>query len=438
MTDVDSKRTTAPSSVSGVMEPMLRAILGDPLPIPMSFWDGSRLGPSEGVGTAEIRSPDALRRIAWSPGELGFARAYVVGDIDIEGPLAETLRALQGSMPDDIGVGLGALAPTLRVAGKFGALGRPLPPPPEELVPHGLRHSLGRDRRSVGHHYDVGNRFYRLLLGEAMTYSCARFVDGDATSLRDAQAAKHELICRKLGLHEDRPTGVARSRLLDVGCGWGEMVIHAARVYGVEAVGVTISVEQARLARERVAEAGVSDLVEIRIQDYREVSDGPYDAISSIGMAEHVGKRRIESYFATLYGQLRPGGRMLNHAIASIGGSKISRTSFVGRYVFPDGELLDLADTVHAMESAGFEIRDVENLREHYARTIRCWVDNLEQNWDAAVAEVGERRARAWRLYLSGSINGFEDGGLQLQQTLGVKNHPGGRSAMPTTRRSWD
>ncbi|NND73918.1 MAG: methyltransferase domain-containing protein [Ilumatobacter sp.] len=415
---------------------MITAVLKGAPPVRFEFWDGSSFGPEDAPGTLAIRSADALRRIVWAPGELGFGRAFVVGDVDIEGNVARVLRALQTAMPGDVGVGLAALPVVADTARKLGVIGAPLPPPPEEHNPRGLRHSISRDKDAVSHHYDVGNDFYALVLGPSMTYSCARFVTPD-TDLAAAQAAKHDLICRKLGLGEAgrRQDGV-RPRLLDVGCGWGSMAIHAASTYDVDVVGVTISDEQARLARKRVAEAGMGDRVEIRIQDYREVGDGPYDAISSIGMAEHVGKKRMEQYFTGLWGQLRPGGRMMNHAIGSIGGSKLSSRSFVGRYVFPDGELLDLADTILAMQAAGFEVRDVENLREHYATTLDCWVANLEADWEAAIGLVGERRARVWQLYMSGSINGFYDGGLQLYQTLGVKAAEG-RSLMPATRADW-
>ncbi|WP_420451923.1 class I SAM-dependent methyltransferase [Ilumatobacter sp.] len=419
---------------------MLRALLGDELPVRFEFWDGSALGPARSVGTLHLRSADALRRILWAPGELGFARAFVVGDIDVTGPVPETLRALQTSMPDEIGVGVSALPATIVAARELGAIGTPLPPPDEELVPRGLRHSIGRDKRSVGHHYDVGNDFYRLVLGEAMTYSCARFVTSD-TTLPQAQAAKHELICRKLGLADPEVRAACdgdRPRLLDVGCGWGTMAMHAAAHHDVDVVGVTISDEQAALARRRVGEAGLAERVEIRIQDYREITDGPFDAISSIGMAEHVGEARMDEYFERLHELLRPHGRVMNHAIASFGGSRLSRSSFVGRYIFPDGELFDLGDTVAAMHRAGLEVRDVENLREHYARTLRCWVDNLEARWDDAVALVGERRARAWLLYMGGSVNGFDDAGLQLFQTLGVRDDGSGASAMAPTRRSFD
>jgi cyclopropane-fatty-acyl-phospholipid synthase len=427
------------NTVASTIEPMLRAVLRGPSPIPLECWDGSSIDGTGGPGRLILRSPNALRHIAWAPGELGIARAFVEGDIDVEGPLPEMLRSMQAALPDSIGVGVRALPSMVAAAHELGALGAPLPAPPEEIVPHGRRHSIRRDKQAVSHHYDAGNEFYELVLGPAMTYSCARFEDADM-SLEDAQRSKHDLVCRKLGLAdaEFRRSCVGeRPRLLDIGCGWGSMAIHAASTYDVDVVGVTLSREQADHARRHIAELGLDDRVEIRIQDYREVSDGPVDAISSIGMAEHVGRRQMDTYFSALYRLLRPAGRVVNHAIASKGGSRMRRSSFVGRYVFPDGELLDLGDTVLSMHRCGFEVRDVENLREHYAQTLRCWVANLEANWDRSVELVGERRARVWRLYMAGSVNGFVDAGLQLYQTLGVKNTDDGRSAMPATRAAW-
>jgi cyclopropane-fatty-acyl-phospholipid synthase len=432
--------TDISTSAAAALEPMLTTLLGDPMPVRFDFWDGSSAGGGE--HRVVVKSPDALRHLLWAPGELGFARAFVLGELDDDGPhdghLDETLRVLQGSMPRNIGVAATALPTLLSAARTVGALGGPPPAPPEEIVPRGLRHSLSRDRQAVSHHYDVGNDFYRLVLGPAMTYSCARFVDDDM-DLADAQAAKHELICRKLGLAEPafRSACGSRPRLLDVGCGWGSMAMHAAAHHDVDVVGITISAEQATLARRRVADAGLTDRVEIRLQDYREIHDGPFDAISSIGMAEHVGSKNMARYCSDLHELLRSGGRLLNHAIASVGGSRMSSRSFVGRYVFPDGELLDLADTIRDLEGAGFEVRDVENLREHYAKTLRHWVANLEDHWNEAVELVGERRARVWRLYMSGSINGFLDNGLQLYQTLAVKSERR-PTDLPPTRRGWD
>jgi cyclopropane-fatty-acyl-phospholipid synthase len=432
--------TDITTSAADALEPMLTSLLGEQMPVRFVFWDGSSVG--SGEHRVVVNSPDALRHLLWAPGELGFARAFVLGELDDDGPvdgdLGETLRALQSSMPRNIGVAATALPSLLSAARTVGALGGPPSAPPEEIVPRGLRHSLSRDREAVSHHYDVGNEFYRIVLGPSMTYSCARFVEDDM-DLAAAQAAKHELICRKLGLDEPafRSACGSRPRLLDVGCGWGSMAIHAAQHHDVEVVGITISAEQATLARQRVDEAGLTDRVEIRLQDYREIDDGPFDAISSIGMAEHVGSKNMARYCADLYELLRGGGRLMNHAIASVGGSRISSRSFVGRYVFPDGELLDIADTLRALESVGFEVRDVENLREHYAKTLRHWVANLEQHWDDAVELVGERRARVWRLYMSGSINGFVDNGLQLYQTLAVRSERQ-PTDLPPTRRGWD
>ncbi len=441
-TQLDTIAPAIGSTAADTAASMIDAVFQGAPKVQLVFWDGSTIGPDDGPGQIVFNSPDALRRIMWAPGELGFARAYIAGELDVVGPIGEVLRAFQASLPAeaDDGDPTASEFKTALMAGpkavatlrSLGALGKPLPPPREEIVPHGRRHSIRRDKVAVSHHYDVGNEFYSLVLGPSMTYSCARFVD-DGMSLEAAQAAKHELICRKLGLHE-RPG----SRLLDVGCGWGSMAIHAATRHGARVVGVTISNEQAAEARRRVAAAGVSDQVEIRIQDYRRVADGPFDAISSVGMAEHVGERKMDDYFAILHSLLRPGGRMLNHAISAVGGSRLRRRGFVYRYVFPDGELLDVGNTVLSMERAGFEVRDVESLREHYAATLREWVANLERNWDQAVDLVGEGRARVWLLYMSGSINSFEDNSIAIHQVLGVVPEPTGASHMPRTRTSWD
>ena len=417
--------------VADVVGPLVHSLLGPAPSLRVQFWDGSGIGPSDGAGTLHVRSTDALRRILWSPNELGLARAYVAGDLDVDGDLYEVLAAFRATTREDIRFPLSAAPAGARAARKLGLVGAPLPPPPEEARLKGWRHSLRRDADAIGHHYDVGNDFYRLVLGPSMTYSCARFTEPDM-DLADAQAAKHELICRKLGL-DDHPGG----RLLDVGCGWGSMAIHAATHHDVSVVGITISEPQAALARERVAAAGVADRVEIRLQDYRQLGDERFDAISSIGMSEHVGEKMLARYFEILHTALVPQGRLVNHAISSTGGSKIGRTSFIARYVFPDGELVDVGDSVLAMERAGFEVRDVESLREHYALTLRAWVSNLEANWDEAVRDVGVARARVWRLYMSGCVLGFTDGGVAVHQVLGVVPTSSGASGMPPTRHDW-
>lgn len=370
----------------------------------------------------------------WAPGELGLARAFVAGDLDFEGDLTAGIMALRPLGRRLHRPSLRTVVDAARLGVSLGAVGPPPAPPPQEARVRGRRHSKERDARAIGHHYDVGNEFYRLVLGESMTYSCARFVTPD-TTLKDAQDAKHELICRKLGLHEASPE---RRRLLDVGCGWGSMAIHAAIHHDVDVVGITLSAEQANAARERVRAAGVSDRVTIRLQDYRDLGSETFDAISSIGMFEHVGAERMAEYFAVLRSGLRPGGRLLNHAISSVGGSRIRPRSFIGRYVFPDGELIDVGDVVLAMEAAGFEVRDVESLREHYARTLEHWVENLRNDWDRAVSLVGEGRARVWLLYMTASAVGFTDGGLGLHQVLGVVTDSDGDARMPPTRTDWN
>jgi cyclopropane-fatty-acyl-phospholipid synthase len=313
---------------------------------------------------------------------------------------------------------------------------KPPPPPPEEVRLHGRVHSKRRDAQAISHHYDVSNDFYRLLLGPSLTYSCACF-DDPADSLEAAQSRKHELVAGKLGL---RPG----MRLLDVGCGWGSMVLHAAAHHGVQAVGVTLSEQQATLARQRVAEAGLGDRVEIRVQDYRDVRDGPFDAISSIGMFEHVGLSKLQEYFTTLHGLLATSGRLLNHGIACTPVPWYARYvpqalkghTFLQRYVFPDGELHEVGTVVSAMQAAGFEARHAENLREHYALTIGHWLANLESRWDEAAALTSEGRARVWRLYLAGSQYAFQEGHIQLVQVLATRSDQG-RSGMPL-RPDWD
>jgi cyclopropane-fatty-acyl-phospholipid synthase len=367
----------------------------------------------------------------WAPNELGFGRAYVAGEIDVEGDLFGALAVRENLAEDDNGatlaLGFAGWKRAAEAALRLKVLGPPPPAPAEESRLHGRRHSPERDRAAITYHYDISNDFYRLLLGPSMTYSCAYFTEPDAT-LEQAQTAKYDLICRKLQLQPGM-------RLLDVGCGWGGMVMHAARHYGVTAVGVTISDRQATLAAERVESAGLADRVEIRQRDYRDIDDGPYDAISSIGMFEHVGLPRLAEYFERLYGLLKPTGRLLNHAISRPPGrSRFARHSFVERYVFPDGELHEVGSVVSAMQQQHFEVRDVESLREHYATTLRAWLGNLEGDWESAQKLVGPARARVWRLYIGAAALNFEAGRTSIHQVLGVKPDDDGYSAMPPTR----
>ena len=410
------------SATFGAVDRYLRAQGSLALVLP----DGASLGPPDADAHLVVRSPRALRRIVAAPGELGFARAYAAGELDLEGDIYAALAALERlrSAPKLVRHWLSAA----RAVGLRGL--RPLPPPPEEARLRGLRHTRARDAAAISHHYDVSNVFYRIVLGPSLTYSCAVFAD-PAGTLEEAQSAKHELVCEKLALREG-------TRLLDVGCGWGSLLLHAAERYGANGVGVTISARQAELARERVAEAGLADRIEIRLADYRDVRDGPFDAISSIGMFEHVGLSQLRVYFERLYALLHPRGRLLNHGIARPAGQRrtFGRRSFIDRYVFPDGELHEVGAVVSAIHEAGFEVRHVENLREHYALTLRAWVRNLETRWDEAVAEVGSARARIWRLFMAGSALGFEAGRLQVHQVLALRPD-GGASGMPLLPGTW-
>jgi cyclopropane-fatty-acyl-phospholipid synthase len=414
-----------------LLAPLVRALVGGDLPLRLRAWDGSQIGPDDSPATVVLRSPRALRRLLWRSEELGLARAYVAGDLDVEGDIYAVL-----SLPD-----LLESRPELRLsrrdrltaaglAARLGALGPAPPPPPEEFRAAGRRHTRSRDAAAIAHHYDVGNEFYRLVLGPSMVYSCAYWASKPSPSydLAAAQTAKCELVARKLALGP----GV---RLLDVGCGWGTMAIHAAAEHGAYAVGVTVSEQQAALARKRVADAGVADRVEIRVQDYRDVQDGPYDAISSIGMAEHVGAAQGRVYADRLWQLLRPEGRLLHHAISRRPGpDPAPDDSFLRRYVFPDGELSPVGLTVSTLEEAGFEVRDVEALREHYALTLREWVRNLEAGWDEAVRLSSPGRARVWRMYMAGAALAFERNRTGVNQVLAVRPDGRGASGFPLTR----
>lgn len=432
-----------------MLAPLVYELIGSPSGLGIEAYDGSRAGPDNGAPVLVIANSDAVTRVVSRPGELGLARAWVAGDLDVRGDLYDAIGQLEhfdgGKIPRSTALHL------LKVTGP-GVLKR-LPPPPEESAMRGRRHSKGRDADSISHHYDVSNEFYRLILGPSMTYSCAVFAS-DTTSLEDAQAAKYELICNKLGLQPGQ-------RLLDVGCGWGGMVLHAAEHHGAVAVGITISSEQAALARQRVADAGLDGKVEIRVQDYREVHDGPFDAVSSIGMFEHVGRAGVDTYTSTLRSLVRPGGRVLNHAISRppqkksmrrfgdhtatayqlaevLGSSRATRidSPFMDRYVFPDAELFEVGSVVTHLQAADLEVRHVESLRLHYALTLRRWMANLEANWDEAVAMAGERRARVWRLYMALSARGFERANISVHQVLAVRPHDDGADDMPV-RPTW-
>lgn len=422
-------------------------VLGAPLPLRIRAWDRSETGPP-GAPVLVLRRRRALRRMLWKPGELGLARAWVAGDLEVEGDLYEALDQLAGllwerdepAVPRRTRLAAALKAardPKVRAAVRdlvaLAGPGLPPAPPREEAgATRGPLHTLRRDKQAISHHYDVGNDFYELVLGPSMVYSCAYWERPD-TTLEEAQRAKLDLVCRKLALEPGQ-------RLLDVGCGWGSMVLHAAREYGVRAVGITLSEEQASYARKRIADAGLTDEIEIRVQDYREIDDGPYDAISSIGMAEHVGSVRYAEYTGILHRLLVPGGRLLNHQIArrpEPDEEAYHVDEFIDRYVFPDGELAPVGRTVSQLEEAGFEVRDVEAIREHYALTLRRWVANLERSWPQAVRLTSPGRARVWRLYMAASALSFERNRIGVNQILAVRTPESGASGLPLRTRDW-
>lgn len=390
------------------------------LDLPVRLWDGSTLGPVEAPYRLVFRHPWTVRRLL-PLSDLSAGEAYVAGHLDVEGSLIDALHDIASSRAESPGL------PTLM------ALTRDLwslPAPPRHRGSHRARlngrvHDPRRDAAAVRHHYDVGNGFYRLLLDDELVYSCALFdtadaaaPPGDRTALTRAQVRKLDAVCRKLHL---RPG----ERLLDIGCGWGALVLHAARYYDVEAVGITLSPRQAELARQRSREEGLDERVEIRVADYREL-DETFDAVASVGMVEHVGHAMLGRYVEVLNEVLGPGGRVLNHGITTGRRTEVrdlskEDDSFVGAYVFPDGALLPVHEMVRVLHAGGFEILDVEQLRPHYARTLRHWVANLEGSWDDAVDEVGERTARVWHAYMSGSVVGFETGDLGVVQVLAAR-----------------
>ncbi|HEY2375267.1 MAG TPA: cyclopropane-fatty-acyl-phospholipid synthase family protein [Gemmatimonadaceae bacterium] len=406
------------------------------------FWDGTLDEPAEAPRfTIVLESPGALRRMLLPPSELSIAESYIFGDVDVEGDLeaAADLGDLAASR-------LRSPRALLRLARHVLALPRDERPEragdavmPASSHLAGRRHSTARDRDAVRFHYNVGNAFYSLWLDARMVYSCGYFARGD-DDLDSAQESKLELICRKLRLG-------AGERLLDIGCGWGGLIMHAAKRYGVFALGITLSEAQAELARERIAAAGLSDRCRVELRDYRRLADLPeFDKISSVGMVEHVGQKRLDEYFACSYAALRPGGLFLNHGIVGIEASRPQsrasraaakvwrRGEFIDRYVFPDGELPPSATVIASAERSGFELRDVESLREHYVLTLQNWIRRLEARRREAIALVGKPTYRVWRLYMSASAFGFRSGRIGIVQSLFAKPRAGGQVELPRTR----
>ncbi|MCK0176344.1 class I SAM-dependent methyltransferase [Mycolicibacterium sp. F2034L] len=388
-------------------------------PLRFSAYDGSSAGPADAALGLDLKTPTGTTYLATAPGDLGLVRAYVSGNLDLSGVHPgdpyELLRALAAA--DFKRPSARVLANVIRSIGLDRL--KPIAPPPQEALPRwrrvaeGLRHSKTRDAEAIHHHYDVSNRFYELVLGPSMTYTCACYPNLDA-SLEQAQDNKYRLVFEKLGL-------TPGDRLLDVGCGWGGMVRYAAR-NGVKAVGVTLSKEQALWGQKAIADEGLTDLAEIRHGDYRDIRESGFDAVSSIGLTEHIGVHNYPSYFRFLQSKLRVGGLLLNHCITRHDNrSGASAGGFIDRYVFPDGELTGSGRIITEVQDVGLEVVHEENLRHHYAMTLRDWCRNLVENWDEAVAEVGTGTAKVWGLYMAGSRLGFETNVVQLHQVLAVK-----------------
>ncbi|WP_460604316.1 class I SAM-dependent methyltransferase [Jatrophihabitans fulvus] len=421
-------------TVADRLASLLQETAGIDLPVRLRAWDGSEAGPADGP-VLVIRTRRALRRLLWAPGELGLARAYVTGDIDVEGDLADGFRrawALARSRPTT-GVELtaGAKAKAAGAAVRLGALGTRPAPPLSEARLSGRLHSRRRDRAAISHHYDLSNEFYELLLDEHMAYSSAYYTH-EGQSLHDAQTAKLDLVCRKLDLKPGM-------RLLDVGCGWGSMILHAAEHYGVEAVGITLSAQQRDFITKRIADRGLSGKVEVRLQDYREFGEaaedtGTFDAVSSIEMGEHVGEGNYPEYVAIMNRALKPTGRLLLQQMSRHEGTAPGGGAFIESYIAPDMHMREVWQTTRHLVKGGFEVRDVEAMREHYVTTVQHWIDTFESRWDEFVALQNEEVARVWRLYLVGGMLTFEEGRMGVDQFLAVKPTAEGHSGMPSTR----
>lgn len=406
-------------------------LFGGTLPVRIRAWDGSEAGPVD-APTMVVRSPAALTRLIYHPGELGLAQAYVTGELDVDGDLLDGLRRVwalvreRGSTPR---LDAGTLLQGARTALGLGAVSRPPAPPVSQARLRGRLHSLRRDREAISHHYDFSNEFYAFILDQHMAYSCAYFTSEDPSyTLEDAQRDKLDLVCRKLGLDRAEPG----HRHLDIGCGWGSLSLYAAQTYGVQVTGVTIAAEQKAFIDARIAARGLQDLVEIRLQDYREVPDGPYDTVSSIEMGEHVGDKNYPVFVAQIEGLLRPGGRALIQQMSRK--TKPGGGPFIEAFIAPDMSMRPVGETVALLERGGLEVRDVHALREHYVRTVDAWYRTFESNWDEVVAMVGEENARVWRLYLVGGALAFEEGRMGVDQILAVKPTADGRSSLAPVR----
>ncbi|CAN5521625.1 class I SAM-dependent methyltransferase [soil metagenome] len=405
-------------------------------PLKFSAYDGSVAGPEDATLGLDLLTPRGTTYLATAPGDLGLARAYVAGDLNAVGVHPGDPYELLKAMADKLDF---KLPPARMLATIVRSIGiehlKPIAPPPQEVLPRwrrvaeGLRHSKTRDAEAIHYHYDVSNTFYECVLGPSMTYTCACYADTEV-SLEEAQDNKYRLVFEKLRLKPG-------DRLLDVGCGWGGMVRYAAR-HGVKVIGATLSAEQAAWAQQAIAEQGLSELAEVRHTDYRDISESGFDAVSSIGLTEHIGVHNYPSYFRFLQSKLRTGGLLLNHCITRPDNkSTTTAGGFIDRYVFPDGELTGSGRIITEAQNVGLEVVHEENLRHHYAMTLRDWCRNLVEHWDEAVAEVGLATAKVWGLYMAGSRLGFESNVIQLHQVLAVKLDEKGSDGGLPLRQWW-
>ncbi|HTU72598.1 MAG TPA: cyclopropane-fatty-acyl-phospholipid synthase family protein [Trebonia sp.] len=409
---------------------LAQELTGQPLAFGLRAYDGSQAGPA-GPPALEIATPVALRRMIWNPGELGIADAYVAGDLQVHGDLLSLLRLLHGSTagrrtaagptgaarPAAGRLGrppVRSLAAAARLALGAGALGPRPPVPAARARVRGRQHSRARDRAVVAHHYDLSNDFYQLLLDPAMCYSCGYWSSAEpGYGLAGAQRDKLDLVCRKLGLAQG-------ARLLDLGCGWGSLVQHAAEHYGAKVTGVTLSAQQARYARQRITSAGLDGRAEIRLTDYRDISDGPYDAISVIEMGEHVGAARYPAFAAQLAGLLAPRARLLVQQM-SRGGRAPDGGPFIASYIAPDMHMRPLPRTLALLQAAGLEIVGVEGMREHYALTFQAWRETLDLRFAQVQALLGPQGARVWRMFLAAGGLSFERGTTGVDQIVATR-----------------
>jgi len=408
----------------------LSSVLKESFPVRFTAYDGSATGPQDSPYRLHLATERGLTYLLTAPGDLGFSRAYVAGDLELHGAHPGDPYELLKLVQSHLSFRRPSPAEAVTLLRSLGVSHlKPIAPPPQESPSRlrrtleGVRHSLGRDAEAIHHHYDVSNRFYEMVLGPSMTYTCAVFPTEDAT-LEVAQETKYDLVARKLDLQPGQ-------RLLDLGCGWGGMVRHAAREYGVHAIGVTLSREQASWAQRRIKEEGLDHLAEVRFMDYRHVEETGFDAISSIGLTEHIGVKQYPSYFGFVRSHLRPQGRMLNHCITRQDNKFTETGAFLDRYVFPDAELIGSGRIITEIQDAGLEVQHNENFRVHYAKTLTGWCDNLVANWDECVAEVGEGTARVWGLYMAGSRLAFERNEIQLHHVLATRTDENGVSGYP-------